>query len=60
VDYVRNLISITKIRSIKEFNITGIRIIRFESLKPINNLNNNSDKKKIKKDIDSAGYSVGV
>jgi hypothetical protein len=60
VDYVRNLISIIKTRNIKEFDITGIRIIYFGDLRPINNLNNNSDEEEIKKDINSADYSIGV
>jgi len=60
VDYVRSLISVTKIRSTEESDITGIRIIRFGDLGPVNNLNNDSDEEEIKEDIDSAGYSVGV
>jgi hypothetical protein len=60
VDHVRNLISATKTRSTEEFNTTGIRTIRFGGLGPISNLNNDSDEEKIKEDIDSAGYSVGV
>jgi hypothetical protein len=60
VDYVRNLISTIKTRSTKEFDITGIRIIRLRGLGPINNLDNNSDEKEIKEDIDSTGYSIDV
>ena len=57
---MRSLISATKTRNTKGFDIADIYIIRLGGLGLISNLNNNFDEKEIKEDIDSTGYSVDV